>query len=83
MMYGMTKTTIYLPGRLKRALERAAAVTGASEAAVIRAAIEQATHDVAGPRPRLPLFHSRNQAHLAEGANEALKGHGAPAFGDR
>jgi hypothetical protein len=82
-MYGMTKTTIYLPVRLKKAVERAAAATGASEAAVIRAAIEQATHDVAGPRPRLPLFHSRNQADLAARTDDALRGDGATAFGDR
>ena len=85
-MYGiqsMIKTTIYLPARLKKALERTAAATGTSEAAVIRAALEQATRDVGGPRPRIPLFRSRHQGDLAERIDEALTGDGVPAFGDR
>ena len=39
-MYGMTvKTTVYLPDDLKRALEVEAAVSGRSEAEIIREAI--------------------------------------------
>ena len=36
MMYGMKRTTIYLPDDLKEALERTAAAEGRSEAEVVR-----------------------------------------------
>lgn len=78
----MTKTTVYLPKRLKAALKRVAAATGASEAALIRDAIERVTGEAAAPRPRLPLFHSR-AADLAEHVDEALAGSGKAGFGDR
>lgn len=81
-MYGMEKTTVYLPKRLKAALRRTAAATRSSEAALIRHAIEQATASAAAPRPRLPLFDS-GQPTLAEHADEALAGFGGPAFGVR
>ncbi len=42
-MYGMVKTTVYLPEELKARVERAAAAQGTSEAEVIRSAIEQFT----------------------------------------
>jgi Ribbon-helix-helix protein, copG family len=70
-MYGMKRTTIYLPDELKAALERTAARAGTSEAEVVRSAIAVATADDAGPRPRLPLFASRDET-LAERVNEEL-----------
>lgn len=42
-MYGMKRTTIYLPEDLKAALERTAAMQGRSEAAVVRDAVAEAT----------------------------------------
>ncbi len=48
-MYGMIKTTIYLPESLKRDVARVARQRSCSEAAVIRQAIEDA---VARPKPR-------------------------------
>jgi hypothetical protein len=78
----MTKTTVYLPKALKAALKRAAAVSGASEATVIRDAIARATGDAASPRPRLPLFRSRATG-LAERVDDALAGSGSPRFGER
>jgi plasmid stability protein len=76
-MYGMRRTTVYLPDDLKLALERTAAAQGKSEAAVVRAAILAATVDSAYPEPRLPLFDSADPT-LAERVDEEL----AAGFGD-
>lgn len=79
----MEKTTVYLPKPLKVALQRAAASTGVSEAALIRDAIERATSDAAAPRPTLPLFRSKAPV-LSERVDEALAGKaGVASFGDR
>ncbi len=77
MMYGMKRTTVYLPDELKLALERTAAVQGKSEAEVVRAAILAATAEDAYPEPRLPLFDSGDPM-LAERVDEEL----AAGFGD-
>ena len=74
-LYGMRKTTIYLPDGLKRELERAAAREGRSEADLIRGALERALAQAAPPRPRLPLFRSGDPT-LAERLEEALSGFG-------
>lgn len=79
-MYGMEKTTVYLPSRLKAALKRAAAARRQSEAALVREAIEQVTGSTA-PRPTLPLFRSRHPD-LAERVDEALAGDRGGAFGE-
>ena len=80
-MYGMEKTTVYLPSRLKAALKRTAAATRRTEATVIRDAIERATA-ATSPRPTVPLFRSA-QPDLADRVDEALAGDGHPAFGER
>lgn len=74
-MYGMEKTTVYLPDDLKLALKRASRATGRSEADLIRQGIGMAvgTHRIA--EPRLPLFES-GQPDLAERADEHLSGFG-------
>ena len=77
MMYGMRRTTIYLPDELKAALERTASAQGTSEAEVIRSALVAATREQAYPKPRLPLFDSGDPA-LAERIDEAL----ASGFGE-
>ena len=69
MMYGMRRTTVYLPQELKAALERTAAARGTSEAEVLRGALIAAT--VAHPKPRLPLFDSGDTT-LAERVDELL-----------
>lgn len=71
MIYGMKRTTVYLPDDLKVALERAAEAQGKSEAEVIRSALIAATADQAHPRPRLPLFESGDPT-LAEQVDEVL-----------
>lgn len=75
IMYGMHKTTVYVPEDLKRALARMAAAKGQSKAELIREALRAATSLGAPTRPRLPLFESR-KPRLAERVEEALAGFG-------
>lgn len=70
-MYGMRRTTIYLPSELKAALERTAAARGVSEAEVVRSALTAATSEQAQPQPRLPLFDSGDPI-LAERVDDVL-----------
>ncbi len=74
MMYGMHRTTIYLPDSLKGALARAAQEEGRSEADLIREGVERLLE---GRRaePWLPLFAS-GQPDLAERVDESLAGFG-------
>ena len=74
-MYGMRKTTLYLPDELKRAVERAAKTEGTSEASFLRRALERAVEEAPAPKPRLPLFSS-GKPRLAERVDEALDGFG-------
>jgi hypothetical protein len=74
-MYGMRKTTIYLPDELKRAIERAAEDQGSSEASFVREVLERAVAETKPPKPRLPLFTSGDRT-LAEHVDEALEGFG-------
>jgi hypothetical protein len=74
-MYGMQKTTVYVPDELKHELERAAAARGCSEAELIREALRAVTAHAVPPRPRLPLFKSR-KPRLAERLDKALAGFG-------
>jgi hypothetical protein len=77
MMYGMRRTTIYLPDELKLALERTAAEQGTSEAEVVRHALIAATAQSAAPTLRIPLFDS-GDATLAERVDDEL----AAGFGE-
>lgn len=71
----MEKTTLYLPAPLKRALEETARALGRSEADIVREALEIATRKQRPPRPRLPLFRSKEPT-LAEHTDRALRGFG-------
>jgi hypothetical protein len=75
ILYGMRKTTVYLPDELKREIELAAENQGSSEAEFVRGALERAVAEVRPPRPRLPLFSSGDPS-LAERVDEALVGFG-------
>ena len=77
MMYGMKRTTVYLPDELKAALERTAAAEGKSEAEIVRSAVATATSEHVYPRPRVPLFESGDPM-LAERIDDAL----ADGFGE-
>jgi hypothetical protein len=74
-MYGMKKTTVYLPDDLKSALGRMAAEKGRSEAELIREAIGDLIRNSEPPRPRVPLFSSGDPT-LAERVDEELRGFG-------
>jgi len=68
MIYGMQKTTVYIPEDVKRALGQVAAARGVSEAELIREALRTLTSKTTPPRPRLPLFKS-GKPRLAERVN--------------
>jgi len=74
-MYGMQKTTIYLPEHLKAQLARLASSKGVSEAQLIRDALSKMVESEATSRPRIPLFASDDPT-LAERVDEALTGFG-------
>ena len=75
----MEKTTVYLPTRLKRALERTARRRNVSAAELLRESIERMTNeDTESPTPKLPLFRSRGRSIAAAIDRELAK-----AFGRR
>ena len=74
-VYGMDKTTVYLPSKLRRALKETAAARKTSEAALIREGIALVTAGTGPPPPRVPLFASGDPT-LAERVDEALLGFG-------
>lgn len=76
-MYGMKKTTLYLPDELKQEIELAAEADGSSEAEVMREALEAAMKHRLPPKPRIPLFaKGKFPRDLAEKVDEYLKGFG-------
>lgn len=78
MMYGMVKTTVYLPEDLKASLERLAAEQGRSEAEIIREAIRGVVGDGPPPKPRVPLVpRALGDPAAAERVDELLDGFGA------
>ena len=75
-MYGMHRTTVYLPEKLKGALARAAHEEGRTEADLIREGVERLLQSRLA-EPRLPLFAS-GRPDLAERVDQLLAD-----FGDR
>ncbi|MBX3194255.1 MAG: CopG family transcriptional regulator [Schumannella sp.] len=69
----MTKTTLYLPDDLKRAIEAEAVRRGESEAEVIREALRSSIPAVVR-RPRGALFSGREP--IAERVDDLLAGFG-------
>ena len=76
IVYGMEKTTVYVPPELKRALGRLASARGTSEAELIREALRKIVAEAPAPRPRLPLIKS-GKPMLAERLDESLEGFGS------
>ncbi len=74
IMYGVKRTTIYLPEDLKGALARAAHEEGRTEADLIREGIETFLRS-RDPEPRVPLFTS-GIPDLAENVDKLLAGFG-------
>jgi hypothetical protein len=72
----MIKTTVYLPADLKRALRKAAAARGCSEAALLREAVARITEEPETPAPKLPLFRAHGRSITAD-VDSALDGFGA------
>lgn len=70
-VYGMLKTTVYLPEELKRRLGRLARRRARPEAELIREAIDRFVSAEPARPPRLPLFSSTDPT-LAERVDEAL-----------
>jgi hypothetical protein len=71
----VTKTTVYLPDELKRALAKLASRRGVSEAALLREAVARLTGEDEAPAPRIPLFRSSGPS-IAEDIDQALEGFG-------
>lgn len=77
-MYGMVKTTVYLPEDLKASLERVAAEQNRSEAELIREAIRVLVSVGAPVKPRVPLVGTGlGDPTAAERVDELLDGFGA------
>jgi hypothetical protein len=71
----MEKTTVYLTTGQKRALARAAKVSGRSEADLIRDGIDTVTSRHRTVEPKIPLFES-GQSDLAARVDDLLDGFG-------
>lgn len=75
-LYGVFKTTLYLPDELKLALERLARETGRSEADLIREGIRVVVATETPPAPTVGIFVS-DDPHFAENVDQHLAGFGA------
>jgi len=76
-MYGMQKTTVYLPAELKTWLRRMARDTGISEAELIRQAVSEKMLQHPRPRPRVPLTdRGLGDPEAAHRVDELLAGFG-------
>ena len=71
----MTKTTVYLPPALKRALTKLARQRRCSEATLLREAVARLAGEADAPAPKLPLFRSTGPS-IAEDVDGALTGFG-------
>lgn len=84
MIYGMKRTTIYLPEDLKAELERLSAAEGCTEAELIREGVRHVVDErKPRPKPDFPLFSS-GELNAARD-EEMLAGdpeRGIPAFGE-
>lgn len=77
-MYGMVKTTVYLPKDVKQKLAELSASEGKSEAELIREAIRRAVEDRRPPRPKIPLSdRGLGDPTIADRTDELLEGFGA------
>lgn len=76
-MYGMVKTTVYLPEELKASLARVASERSMSEAELIREALGEKLAAATAARPRVALFsEGLGDPTAAERVDELLAGFG-------
>ncbi len=76
-MYGMRKTTVYLPDDLKASLKRLAESEQRSEAEIMREAVRSAVSDRGCPSPRIPLtLMGLGDPTIAEQTDEMFEGFG-------
>jgi Arc/MetJ-type ribon-helix-helix transcriptional regulator len=75
-MYGVKRTTIYLPDEMKAAIERAAATRGVTEAEVIREAVREHLESRRERKLNLPLFPEGFGEEIASRVDELLEGFG-------
>jgi hypothetical protein len=75
-VYGVRRTTVYLPDELKLDLERVARAAERSEAQLIREGIRMVVSRMRPMRPEIPLFES-GDTRLAEHVDEYLDGFGS------
>ena len=74
IMYGVKRTTVYLPDEMKDAIEREAARRGTTEAAVIRGAVTGLLERSEPPVPQLPVFPEGFGEDIAGRVNQLLAG---------
>ncbi len=73
-MYGVKRTTIYLPDEMKADIEREAARRGVTEAEVIRTAVGEHLETRKKRKLNLPLFPEGFGEDLAGRVDEILEG---------
>jgi len=77
-MYGMVKTTVYLPDDLKASLSRVASERAISEAELIREALREKVSSATATRPRVALFaDGLGDESAAERVDDLLAGFGS------
>lgn len=74
-MYGMRKTTLYLPDELKSRITVVANQCGMSEAELIRETLREGLDRRARPKPQAGSF-ALDDPYLSERVDEHLKGFG-------
>jgi len=81
-MYGVRRTTIYLPDEMKAAIEREASRRRVSEAEVIRSAVESDLRRKPTRRIQTPVFPDGLGEEIGTRVDELLEGMGSDSMGD-
>ena len=74
IIYGVKRTTIYLPEEMKTAIEWEAARRGVTEAEVIRDAVRNHLSEAVTPMHDLPVFAEGFGVEIATRVDELLEG---------
>lgn len=76
MMYGVKRTTIYLPYDMKEAIEREASRRGITEAELIREAVRSHISTSVARKQQVPVFPDGLGEELGTRVDELLEGMG-------